>query len=191
MNKKIIIFSLSVFIALVAMSYVSAGGQAVEIDKNYESDYDSEPFVPITNAEKKILKDGKAISKNVKIGKTVKKYGKTKTKKIISREGFKKSFLKKQVKKAVKGKSVFYDLNEKLEGAKISKITFKNYKFKDHGYKYTGLKVILKYKPAVYKYVTKTTKATITADEDGYATIKYTNPFNHKKETEHGSVRYW
>lgn len=191
MNKKIIIFGLSVFIALVAMSYVSAG-QAIETDmENYDSNYYINGDIPVTNTENKVLKEGKAITKKIEINKEVKTHGKIKTKKIFSREGFKKPVLKKQVKKAVKGKSVFYDLNEILKGAKISKITFKHYKFKDHGYKYIGSKLTIKYKPVVYKTVTKTTKATITADEDGYATIKYTNPFNHKKETEYGSVRYW
>ncbi len=192
MNKKLLIFGLFVFIAgLMAISYVSAE-QYIELDGCYESGGAiSNCEVPITDAEHKVLKEGKSISKTVKISKEVKKYGKSKTKTFKTM--INKKTMKKQIKKAVKGKSVDTGLNEKLYGAKISKITFRNIKIKDKmtGDKYKALKIIIKYKPCVWKTVTKTTKATIKLDDDDYATINYINPFNNKKETEYGELVYY
>lgn len=191
MNKRIcLLFGLIVFIALFAMSYVSAG-QTIDLDIDSD-DCDGEiqnGQVPITDTENKVLRDGKSISKKVTIAKEVKTYGKTK--KLTIKTIIKKKTMKKQINKAVKGKSVDFKLNDKLFEAKISKITFKNFRFTDHGYKYTGLKIIIKYKPAVYKTVTKTTKAIINVDEDGYSIIKYVNPFTGKKELECGDLRVW
>ena len=188
MNKKLLIFGLFVFIAgLMAISYVSAG-QSIMMDEDGEIVNDE---IPLTDTEHIILKEGKTIKKNVKVKDYKLKYGKTKTKTF--KTIMNKKTMKKQIKKAVKGKSVDEGLNKKLYGAKISKITFKNIKIKDKmtGGKYNALKITIKYKPCVWKTVTKTTKATISLFNDYELAVTFNSAVDGKKETEYGELVYY
>lgn len=168
MNKKLLILSLFVvFIAFMAMSYVSAADvdyavQVNDLDDEYIKDID------LTENENTILKKGKEVKKTVKIKKKLKTY--KKTKKMVFNTLDSKKGVKKQIKRAIKGKFAFdtiYSTTKKqtkaLKSAKIIKISFKPKKI--YSPQFGGwakeYKVTIKYKPIKYKWVTKNIRAYI------------------------------
>lgn len=157
--KKLIIFSLFVFVGLIAMSYVSAGA-TVEVNTVDESFNDCDD-IDLSYNDNKLLKNGKEIKKTVKMTKKVKKYGKTKSKSYKSVAG--KKATKKDIKKAFKGKSSDPKLNKKLNGHKLLKIKFKSVKVKWQGVTGFIWKATIKYKPVTYKTVTKKVTVNIHA----------------------------
>lgn len=196
MNKKIfLLFGLTVFIALFAMSYVCATAE-IEPEYNYKDYYSGgiDGDISVTNAEEKVLKEGKTITKQITVAKEVKTYSKAKTIKIecskkLTKNNIKKGKIGGQYEKNIqKAKSV-------LKGSKIKsiKITTAYKKLKDCSgiHKVKIYKATINYKPVVYKTVSKTTKATISLDDDDYAKIKYINPFNGKNRIEYGDIFYY
>lgn len=190
MNKKILLLGLIVFIALFTMSYVTATAEItgdVEFEDLKEGSIDQYKDIQVSNEEEKVLKEGKTITKKVNIVKEVKKYGKSKTSTIKTPVLYKKSVMKKQIKKAFNGKSAFSDMNDKFKGSKLIKISLKNIKVKNK----KCLKITVKYQPVKMVKVYKSTMTSIKLNKWGDVEFKYVNPFNGKKETEYGGIVYY
>ena len=202
MNKKLLFFGLIVFIALFAMSYVSASAD-IQTDLEFENledgSIDQYSDIKVSDNEEKVLKDGKSITKKVNIVKEKPTFGKTKTIKMecskkLTKNNIKKGKIGGQYEKNVlKAKQV-------LKGAKIKSIkiktTYKKLRDCSGVHKVKIYKATVKYQPVKMVKVYKSTMVTIklkkyTNVDEIYVELKYVNPFNGKKETEYGDILYY